>query len=95
MFWRILESAIASAVSRTMIDARLEALFDRVGRMGVLTEAEIGRLRAEIIGRLEDVEREGREIRAAIDRAVQGVAGRFLQPRGRPGDRNDGSGGGQ
>lgn len=82
MFWRILESAIASAMSRAMIDARLDTLFERVRRMGVLSDAEIARLRTEVHERLEDVEREGRELRGAVDRLVQGIAERFLRPQG-------------
>lgn len=97
MLWRVLESAIASAMSRAMIDARLDALLDRVQRMGVLSETEIARLRSEVSARLEDVEREGRELRGAVDRLIQGIADRFLRPRGQrepEADRRDRAEGG-
>lgn len=92
MFWKIIENAIASAMSRTMLEARFDALFDRVRRMGVLGEAEIERLRAEMVQRLRDVEREGRELKSYADRMLQSFAERLL--RARSGRDDFGSAGG-
>ena len=81
MIWRIVEDALASAMSRAMLEARLETLFERVRHLGVLSEAEMDRLRAEIRTRLEEVERDGREYRQLVDRFVRSLVDRFLAPQ--------------
>jgi hypothetical protein len=81
MFWRVFESAIASALTRATIDARLDALLERVQRVGALSDVEAERLRREVFGRLDDVEREGRELRQAVDQLLHGLAERLLKVR--------------
>lgn len=80
MFWRIVENAMASAMSRAMLDERMETLLDRVRLLGALSDGELDRLRKDVRARLEEVEREGRECREMIDRFVRSVVERLLTP---------------
>lgn len=70
MLWRMLENAVASAMSRAMLEARLEGFFERVSRAGLLSDEEAARLRADVLARVEEVERDGRELREFVERTL-------------------------
>ncbi len=61
MLRRLVEQGLASAMSRFMLQNRLELVFEQVRRLGALSDEQLQQLRDETQRRLAEVEREGRE----------------------------------
>ncbi len=77
MLWKLLENALASTLSRAMLDVRVERMLDRVQHLGVMPEAELQKLRDDVRARLEQVEGEGREMRQIVERVMREALERF------------------
>lgn len=84
MFWRIFEHALSSALSRAMLELPMDRIAERIRRVGALPEEELERLISETRSRLEEVERDGREVRELVLRSVRSLLENLTH--GRDGD---------